>query len=159
MATQLAMLKRFDAHHYHFDIWVFCRAVIFSLCCPGDSTQVNVKWIVRLGLSLPCWLIDSPVNTTAGKIYKACKCYLNIRSWACVFTRAWEALKVLHNILLKRTLCKWTPSIIWEKCLGNKCVFLCLISRPILTKGGQKQADRHFAFSCFGLMKMFLVTF
>lgn len=120
-------------------IWVFWCAVPFLLCCPGDSTKVNVKWIVRLGLSLPCWLIDSPVNTTAGTIHKACKCYLNIHLMGvCVFTHACEALKVPQcftrmyivymNIQYNYIACVWNMSF-WYK-----CVFPCLMRTSALIR-------------------------
>lgn len=96
--------------------WVFIwRAALVSPCCPGDSAQVNVKWIVRLGAPLPRWLIDPSVNTTAGKIHKACKCYLNIRLWVCVLTHACEALKGVTQYMYDVNIHEWLLLHGWER--------------------------------------------
>lgn len=96
---------------------VFWRAALFSLWRPGDSTQVDVKWMVRLGLSLPCWLIDSSVDTTAGKIHTAYKCYPNVVTHA--------ALKVLHGALWKFAMLTYMNSF---SCMLKKKKGLCNIN-------------------------------
>lgn len=80
--TASTLLTQKKKTHPHIKTVAFCywpAAALLPLCCPGDSAPVNVKWIARLGSSLPRWLIDPPVNTTAGEIHKAGKCYLDVR--------------------------------------------------------------------------------
>lgn len=87
--------------------------ILARVAVAGDSTVVNVKWIASLGLSLPCWLIGSSVNTTAGKIHKACKCCPNIRLGVCMLAHACEALKVFHNALRRCEVVtdRWIPTL------------------------------------------------
>lgn len=111
MFSHLTSLTFWHSRHFGF----FWRAALVSLCCPGDSAQVNVKWIVRLGAPLPRWLIDPSVNTTAGKIHKACKCYLNIRLWVCMLTHACEALKGVTQYMYDVNIHEWLLLHGWER--------------------------------------------
>lgn len=121
-------------------IVAFCylsAAVLLPLCRPGDSAPVNVKWIARLGSSLPRWLIDPPVNTTAGEIHKAGKCYLNVRllcARSLKHLRALEVSFVFFLFFCNTRFIFLAGCILWNKCFLTSCQRPCGEMQDALTK-------------------------